>query len=99
MLEQYPKGIVACVSDSYDVLKACTDFWGGDLKDKILARDGILVVRPDSGDLPGIVLQVLSKLESKFGHKLTKTNHKILPPQIRVIQGDGIDIDSLGTIL
>jgi len=99
MLTQYPKGIVACVSDSYDIFKACTDYWGTELKATIEKRDGVLVVRPDSGELPGIVLQVLEKLESKFGSSQTTTGHKLLPPCIRVIQGDGVDIESLEMVL
>merc|ERR1719356_1478261 len=99
MLTQYPKGLVACVSDSYDIFRACTDYWGTELKATIEKRDGVLVVRPDSGELPGIVLQVLEKLESKFGSTPTETGHKLLPPCIRVIQGDGVDIKSLEMVL
>jgi len=99
MLDQYPKGIVACVSDSYDIWNACENYWGGALKAQIESRDGRLVVRPDSGELPGTVLQVLEKLEGKFGHTKTTTGHKLLPSCIRVIQGDGIDIKSLEMIL
>eukprot|EP00421_Protoceratium_reticulatum_P008131 CAMPEP_0168365072 /NCGR_PEP_ID=MMETSP0228-20121227/4531_1 /TAXON_ID=133427 /ORGANISM="Protoceratium reticulatum, Strain CCCM 535 (=CCMP 1889)" /LENGTH=992 /DNA_ID=CAMNT_0008377845 /DNA_START=54 /DNA_END=3028 /DNA_ORIENTATION=+ len=99
MLEQYPKGIVACVSDSYDIFNACEQYWGTELKEMIEKRDGTLVVRPDSGDLPGIVLQVLEKLQGKFGSTDTATGHKRLPDCIRVIQGDGIDINSLDTVL
>merc|ERR1712045_748294 len=99
MLEQYPKGLVACVSDSYDIFRACEKYWGTELKSQIEKRDGVLVVRPDSGELPGIVLQVLEKLEGKFETTKTSTGHKLLPPCIRVIQGDGINIDSLAMIL
>merc|ERR1719356_1107364 len=99
MLTQYPKGLVACVSDSYDIFKACTDYWGTELKATIEKRDGVLVVRPDSGELPGIVLQVLEKLESKFGSTTTSTGHRVLPDCIRVIQGDGVDIKSLEVVL
>jgi len=99
MLTQYPKGIVACVSDSYDIFVACEQYWGTELKDMILNRDGILVVRPDSGELPKIVLDVLESLAGKFGTSNTPTGHKLLPPKIRVIQGDGIDINSLEMIL
>jgi len=99
MLTQYPKGLVACVSDSYDIYQACEKYWGGALKDMILQRDGVLVVRPDSGELPQIVLDVLEKLAGQFGTTETSTKHKLLPPQIRVIQGDGIDINSLAMIL
>jgi len=99
MLQQYPTGIVACVSDSYDIFNACENYWGTELKSLIMNRDGFLVVRPDSGDLPGIVLQVLEKLAGKFPTTETSTGHKLLPPTIRVIQGDGIDINSLEVIL
>merc|ERR1712151_1466477 len=99
MLEAYPKGLVACVSDSYDIFKACTDYWGTELKATVEQRDGVLVVRPDSGELPGIVLQVLEKLESKFGSTKTDTGHRLLPPCIRVIQGDGVDIKSMEVVL
>merc|ERR1719384_2820956 len=99
MLNQYPKGLVACVSDSFDIFRACEQYWGTDLKAEIESREGVLVVRPDSGELPGIVIQVLEKLGSKFTTSETSTGHKLLPPCIRVIQGDGIDIGSLQTIL
>jgi len=99
MLEQYPTGIVACVSDSYDIYKACEQFWGTDLKGIIEKRDGFLVVRPDSGKLPDIVLEVLEKLEGKFGSTKTSSGHRLLPPCIRIIQGDGIDIKSMEMIL
>jgi hypothetical protein len=42
--------IVAVVSDSYDLDAAVRGIWGGTLRDKVLARKGTLVVRPDSGD-------------------------------------------------
>lgn len=99
MLEQYPRGLVACVSDSYNIWDACEKYWGTELKELVEKREGQLVVRPDSGDLPGTVLQVLEKLEGKFGSDKTSTGHKLLPQCIRVIQGDGIDINSLETIL
>merc|ERR1719238_1068080 len=53
MLTSYPEGVVAVVSDSYNVFKAITELWGGELKDLIKKRGetgGRLVVRPDSGE-------------------------------------------------
>merc|ERR1719272_2694285 len=99
MLTQYPKGLVACVSDSFDVFNACENLWGGELKATIEQREGTLVVRPDSGELPKIVLDVLEKLASKFTTTTTSTGHRLLPDCIRVLQGDGINIDSLAMIL
>merc|ERR1719230_1197267 len=82
MLTQYSQGLVACVSDSYDIFQACEKYWGTELKATIEQREGVLVVRPDSGELPGIVLQVLEKLEKRFGSIVTATGHKRLPPYI-----------------
>ncbi|CAK0822086.1 unnamed protein product [Prorocentrum cordatum] len=99
MLEMSPTGLVECVSDSYDIFKACTDYWGTELKTTIEKRDGVLVVRPDSGKFPGIVLQVLEKLKTKFGSTTTSTGHRVMPDCIRVVQGDGADIKSLEVVL
>jgi nicotinamide phosphoribosyltransferase len=48
-LETYPKGILSVVSDTWDLWKVCTEHIVT-LKEEILARDGKLVIRPDSGD-------------------------------------------------
>lgn len=45
----YPKGIVSIVSDTWDFWKVITEY-AAQLKDKIMARDGKVVFRPDSGD-------------------------------------------------
>src|SRR5689334_2156476 len=50
MLKSYPTGTVACVSDSYNIFNACEKIWGELLKPDVLARQGTLVIRPDSGD-------------------------------------------------
>jgi nicotinamide phosphoribosyltransferase len=89
MLEKYPTGLVACVSDSYDIFHACSDLWGGELKDKILSRDGVLVIRPDSGDPVPNMLKILDILGEKFGTTKNEKGFKLLNPHIRVIQGDG----------
>jgi len=99
MLEKYPKGVVACVSDSFDIFNACEQYWGTDLKELVENRDGFLVIRPDSGKLPGIVIDVLDKLECKFPTTMTATGHRLLPSCVRIIQGDGIDINSLEMVL
>jgi nicotinamide phosphoribosyltransferase len=49
LLATYPKGIISVVSDTWDLWKVCTEHLVT-LKEEILARDGKLVIRPDSGD-------------------------------------------------
>ena len=99
MLTQYPTGLVACVSDSFDIFRACSEYWGRELKDAVLARDGVLVVRPDSGDPPTVVVEVLTRLGEAFGTSTNSLGFKVLHPKVRVIQGDGIDFTMLGRIL
>lgn len=45
----YPTGIVSIVSDTWDLWKVLTEYIPA-MKDKILTRDGKIVIRPDSGD-------------------------------------------------
>jgi nicotinamide phosphoribosyltransferase len=54
MLSLYPSGIVSIVSDTYNIWNVLTNF-ASQLKDEILARDGKVVFRPDSGDPEQII--------------------------------------------
>lgn len=99
MLINFPTGPVSVVSDSYDVFYACEKVWGGELKELIEKREGRLVIRPDSGDPPEIVSKVLTILESKFGSSKNKKGFKLLPNYLRIIQGDGIDVEMIEIIL
>ena len=88
MLTQYPEGPVAVVSDSYNVFEACSKLWGSELKDMIKERRGKLIVRPDSGDPPVIIPQLLALLGEAFAEDvtITSTGHKLLPPYLGMIQ-------------
>lgn len=98
VLDTFPSGTVACVSDSYNIFRACEEYWGTLLKDQVLARNGTLVIRPDSGDPVRTLLQVFEILLHKFGHTVNEKGYKVLPPQVRVIQGDGISYKSISEI-
>jgi nicotinamide phosphoribosyltransferase len=54
LIKTYPTGILSVVSDTWDLWKVCTHHVKV-LKDEILARDGKLVIRPDSGDPVDII--------------------------------------------
>jgi nicotinamide phosphoribosyltransferase len=49
LTDVYPSGILSVVSDTWDLWKVCTEHIVT-LKEEIMARDGKLVIRPDSGD-------------------------------------------------
>lgn len=91
-----PGALFACVSDSYDIYKAC-HMWG-ELKDEIIASGGTLVIRPDSGD-PLVVLPAMFQIIDKyFGHTVNDKGYKVLN-HVRFLWGDGIDEMSITSIL
>jgi len=95
MLESYPKGLVACVSDSFNIYDACEKLWGTELKSQIENREGTLVIRPDSGDPKEVLPKILEILSGKFGYTTNDKGYKVLPDYLRVIQGDGINHETL----
>lgn len=54
LLDLFPTGIISVVSDTWNLWDVCTKFLP-QLKEKILAREGKLVIRPDSGDPVDII--------------------------------------------
>ena len=91
VLRSFPTGTIACVSDSYNIFKACKEYWGTELRDEILNREGTLVIRPDSGDPIMTLLKIFEILFETFGFTTNAKGYKVLPPQVRVIQGDGVN--------
>jgi nicotinamide phosphoribosyltransferase len=98
MLDSYP-GTVAIVSDSYDLSEAVNVILGWKLRNQIIHRDGVVVVRPDSGDPATTVGNVLEWLDSKYGSEVNSKGYKVLNPHVRVIQGDGVNYESIRGIL
>lgn len=100
MLRQFgkPGAIVAVVSDSYDIYHAIRELWGKALREEVIASGATLVVRPDSGEPVDVVHQCLVLLDQAFGHTLNGKGYKVLR-HVRVIQGDGINPNSIRAIL
>lgn len=102
MFEAFPDGGIGCVSDSYDIWKCCENIWGEELKDVVIKRGkmgGFVGIRPDSGDPPTVTLKCLEIFGKVFGTTENSKGYKLLPPYVRVIQGDGISYKTLGTVL
>lgn len=53
-LQIFPKGILSIVADTFDLWKLITEYLPAN-KEAIMARDGKLVIRPDSGDPVDII--------------------------------------------
>ena len=110
LFETYPTGIVSIVSDTYDFWKIITEYLPS-RKDRIMARDGKLVIRPDTGT-PHKVLcgdrEATAECEKKglvaclydtFGGTLTDKGFKQLDQHIGAIYGDSISLDEQYLIL
>lgn len=99
MIKQNAKsgGLFACVSDSYDIYKAC-ELWGTKLKQAVLDSGATLVVRPDSGEPSEVVLNCVRILDKHFGSTVNAKGFRVLN-NVRVIQGDGIDHSTIRSIL
>lgn len=102
LLNLYPEGIVSVVSDTWDLWNVCVNILPK-LSDKIMGREGKLVIRPDSGDPVAIICGdpsapidhpahkgVVELLWDVFGGTVTETGHKMLDPHVGVIYGDSI---------
>jgi nicotinamide phosphoribosyltransferase len=94
-----PNKLYAVVSDTYDIDNAVNFIWGTQLVDKVKATGGTLVVRPDSGDPVTVTERVIKGLSEKFCFIVNNKGYKVLHPSVRVIQGDGVNLKSIGDIL
>jgi nicotinamide phosphoribosyltransferase len=102
--EIYPEGIVSIVSDTWDLWKVCTEYLTA-LKETVLARNGKVVIRPDSGDPVKIICGnpegkteeerkgVVELLWEVFDGSITDKGYKLLDPHIGAIYGDSITIE------
>jgi nicotinamide phosphoribosyltransferase len=100
MLTQFakPGSIVAVVSDSYDVYRAASDLWGGELRQQVIDSGATVVIRPDSGDPVEVNRRLIEILGDKFGYTVNSKGFKVLN-NVRLIQGDGINELTVRSIL
>jgi len=93
-----PGSIFAVVSDSYDIMNAVNHIWGETLRDDVANSGATLVVRPDSGDPVVVPVDVVEALGERFGSEVNSKGFRVLNKSVRVIQGDGMNIDSIKTL-
>lgn len=99
ILDAYPSGLLACVSDSYDLENAIRGIWGKDLKDKVLKRDGLLIIRPDSGEILDSVRVTLTAIADSFGFYDNNKGYRVLHDKVRMIQGDGCSEETIKEVI
>lgn len=100
--ELYPSGIVSIVSDTWDYWKVWTDYLPA-LREEILDRDGVVTIRPDSGDPVKILVGDPAAAPGSpafrgsyelawevFGGEVNSAGFKVLDAHINLIYGDSI---------
>ena len=108
ILGLHPSGIVSIVSDTFDLWNVLTGILPA-LKERVLARDGKVVIRPDSGDPADIVCGIadagpeaagtpagrgaVELLWDAFGGSVNAKGFKVLDPHVGLIYGDSITLD------
>lgn len=94
---EYP--CYSVVSDSYDIHNAVSELWGKTLQQKVRAKPGMLIVRPDSGDPIDVPVQTVVQLAYHFGTRLNRKGYKVLDDKVRVLQADGVSLRDITMIL
>jgi nicotinamide phosphoribosyltransferase len=90
-LDIYPSGSVSIVSDTWDYFNVLENYLPR-LKDRILLRDGKIVIRPDSGDPVDMIIKSIPILDKIFGSTINSKGYKVLNPKIGLIYGDSITL-------
>lgn len=100
----YPTGAVSIVADTYDFWRNITVTLPA-LKQKIMAREGKVIIRPDSGDPVDILCGnpsaetiheqkgLIECLWDIFGGTLNQKGFKVFDPHIGAIYGDSINLE------
>lgn len=105
LMAHYPAGILSIVSDTWDFWHVLTNILPS-LKDQIMAREGKLVIRPDSGDPVDIICGdptaewnspawkgAIQLLWEAFGGTVNSKGFKVLDDHIGLIYGDSITLE------
>ena len=89
LTEIYPHQSFSMVSDSYDYWNLVDNILPR-LKDEILAHDGCLSIRGDSGDPVEVVTKTVFRLWDIFGGTINGKGYKVLDPHVKALYGDSI---------
>lgn len=110
LTEVHPEGIVSIVSDTWDYWKVIAEILP-QLRELIMAREGKLVIRPDSGDPEKIICGddsaplgspafrgTIDILWDIFGGTTNSKGYRQLDPHIGIIYGDSITFEKCQAI-
>lgn len=91
LTEIYPNTSFSAVLDSYDYWNVIDNILPR-LKKEIMAHNGCMLMRGDSGECVEVVTQTVFKLWDQFGGTINSKGYKVLDPHVKAIYGDSITI-------
>ncbi|MBE6912913.1 MAG: nicotinate phosphoribosyltransferase [Ruminococcaceae bacterium] len=91
LTELYPNTSFSCVLDSYDYWNVIDNILP-ELHDEIMAHNGCMLMRGDSGDCVEVVTKTVFKLWDQFGGTVNSKGYKVLDPHVKAIYGDSITV-------
>lgn len=110
--ETFPTGIISLVSDTWDLWRVVNEYLPA-LKKEILARNGKVVIRPDSSPKTPLEIicgdpdapensperkGVVQLLWDHFGGTINKKGYKEVDPHVSMIYGEAISLPLLSKI-
>ena len=91
LTEIYPNTSFSAVLDSYDYWNVIDNILP-QLKPEIMAHNGCMLMRGDSGDCVEVVTKTVFKLWDIFGGTVNSKGYKVLDPHVKAIYGDSITV-------
>ena len=91
LTEIYPDTSFSAVLDSYDYWNVIDNVLP-QIKPEIMAHNGCMLMRGDSGDCIEVVTKTVFKLWDEFGGTINSKGYKVLDPHVKAIYGDSITI-------
>ena len=91
LTEIYPNTSFSAVLDSYDYWNVIDNILP-QIHDEIMAHNGCMLMRGDSGDCVEVVTQTVFKLWDQFGGTINSKGYKVLDPHVKAIYGDSITV-------
>lgn len=91
LTEIYPNTSFSAVLDSYDYWNVIDNILPR-LHDEIMAHNGCMLMRGDSGDCVEVVTKTVFKLWDQFGGTINSKGYKVLDPHVKAIYGDSITL-------
>lgn len=97
LTEIYPNASFSMVSDTYDLFNLIDNLLP-QCREEIMAHNGKMLIRPDSGDIIDIAVATVEHLYNLFPGRTNSKGYKTLDPHIGCVYGDGVTQQRAETI-